>query len=194
MQEYKGKISIAGKEIRYSVRSRSGLGSIRMKYGPGGLTVIAPESCGSASIEKYLLDNSEWIIDRIASNKGTNVSGEITRTKDEYETLLCTIFKRLYHSSDIFKDNPSGIPSIRFRQMKTVIASYNIDRKELTFTRALTASPKKAITLAAAYGVALLSGIPGSEQFALVLNKICPDWRGIRSALPDSLRSLFSKI
>ena len=195
MVTYKRTIFIDGKTVRYVVNSTNRVSSPRMKYDQEGLTVIVPGSYVKSDIEKFIRENSAWITEHESERSVTGTPNKpLARSKEEYELLLKTIFTRMFHSSDLIKNGFSQMPSIRFRQMKTVIASYKIDKNELTFTRALTASPKRAITLAAAYGVALLSGTPGSEQFALVLNKICPDWRGIRSALPDSLRSSLSKL
>ena len=161
-----------------------------MRYGPDGLTVIVPESFGSAAIEKFLRDNSGWIAEHDVSlrESAAGRTGQ-HRSPDEFETLARSVFSRLYHSADSVLKQSVPLPSVRFRQMKTVIANYNARKNEITFSRALTDCEKDVVSMAVSYSVSLLYGEPGSEAFNDTFKKLCPSWRELRSMLPESLKA-----
>jgi predicted metal-dependent hydrolase len=187
MARYKSQVTVSGKTIRYIVSTRSRLNAPKMRYGTEGLEVIVPETYGSSTVEKYIRDNAEWIL---SHENGTPAEG---RTQEEFEALARALTTRFYHMSEISKEENAAIPAIRFRQMKTVAAGYDSEKNVLTFSRMLTSSSKEAITMVSAYGIALMSGKPGTEQFGRELNKLCPDWRKIRSALPDTMKLSFGR-
>lgn len=188
MIRYRDTARIGNRTVAYTVTSHGRYKSPKMRYGRDGLCVIVPESYGKAQVDKFIAQNTQWIADREEARNIDVDPAVRKRTEPEFETLIKTVFTRIYHTYAASFIPDSAMPVIRFRQMKTVIANKNERKNELTFSRSLTYSDKDAVGFAAAYGFALLCGEAGSSAFFNALGAACPGWKKLRSKLPESLQ------
>jgi predicted metal-dependent hydrolase len=64
-----GRVTVAGREIDYRIRIRTGDGGLRMRVGLGGVEVLCPAARPREDVEVFLQANGAWLlaqIDRLA--------------------------------------------------------------------------------------------------------------------------------
>ena len=198
LTQYKAYVEISGNRICYTVR-RTASGSPFIRIGRNGMTVGVPESYGQAAVEKFVSDNTSWISQHYPCANCTmqdrsSLFRSNQRTGSEFESLVKNLASR--HFRAVLLSRPEAVsavfPDIRFRMMKTRLASYNREKNVLTFSGFLSDSEKDAIDLAAAYGISLVFGTPGTEILKSTFEQLCPDWRKKRKKVPERLGDCLS--
>ena len=207
MNTYRASFESEGKTVSYRVKKRKA-GSCGIVIAGNDVTVMVPEIMTSAAVEKYVADNAALIMEKLmrseadalpggealatsgALSGGNAISTSAVRSREDFEMIIRTLFQRRFlelpktTSPVCGSDAP---PTVTFRQMATMIASFYPEKNMMCFSRALTGSKKETIDLAVSYAIALLFGNIKTAAFAEKFNELCPEWRESCRFLPEKL-------
>ena len=184
--QYKAEAEIGGRTIVYYVSKRP-ISGPKMKIGNGRLTVYAPVSMSGASVEQFVADNIDWISSRSDKLAGGQ-PGSRPRSDEEFKELAAGLLSKYFHSLPPDCGIAAGMPGLRFRQMINQAVTCDREKNIVTVNRALRNSPKEAVSIAVAAGLAQTASKDGMAETGILFEKICPEWRAYKQKLPPDLR------
>ncbi len=177
MRKSQQKINLRGQEVVYCLKTSARARNLRIVVGPGGvLTAVRPFFASDRSVESFLFQKSNWILDKIAKQKfkknllacGTRT--DFSRHKSSAREL---VFQKIEKFNQIYRFEFNRV-AIRNQQTRWGSCSY---KKNMNFNYRIVLLPEHLGDYIVVHELCHLREMNHSPRF----------WNLVAVAVPDYL-------